>query len=293
MTNRIELNWKLDGFVDEQRYYCSETVLDTNSLPIPKAVLAGDVRTYVDAAVEVGKTYYVAVGSMKNNIEKVSQVVSVVAVQITTVSLLHFENGFTDESGNVWQTFGTNPPRISTAQSKFGAQSLEVNVAQTDAANAGFETTLSQFPLDVDFTIEWFAFVRSWSEPQYQAYLNNGYNISGGLSLVTGLRDGKFALYSGTTKILIESTSGQLNVWEHHAITRKGNVIKKWRNGVEVGSGTYSGNIGLSNRTFCLGAYASDSGETGQMLNGFIDEFRILKGVSLYAANFTPPSTPF
>ncbi|MBI1453695.1 hypothetical protein IL972_17540, partial [Acinetobacter sp. FL51] len=48
LTNRLELNWKLDGFVDEQRYYCSETPIDPENLPVPKAVLAGDVRTYVD-----------------------------------------------------------------------------------------------------------------------------------------------------------------------------------------------------------------------------------------------------
>ncbi len=74
MTNRLELNWKLDGFIDEQRYYCSETPIDPENLPLPKAVLAGDVRTYTDIDVEVGKTYYVAVSSVKNAIEKFSEI---------------------------------------------------------------------------------------------------------------------------------------------------------------------------------------------------------------------------
>lgn len=78
MTNRLELNWKLDGFVDEQRYYCSETPIDPENLPVPKAVLAGDVRAYVDTDVEIGKTYYVRVGSVKNDVEKLSDVVFVV-----------------------------------------------------------------------------------------------------------------------------------------------------------------------------------------------------------------------
>ncbi len=72
MTNRLELNWKLDGFVDEQRYYCSEIPIDPENLPVPKAVLAGDVRSYVDTAIDTGKTYYVAVGSVKNGVEKLS-----------------------------------------------------------------------------------------------------------------------------------------------------------------------------------------------------------------------------
>lgn len=71
MTNRLELNWSLDGFVDEQRYYCSETPIDLENLPVPKAVLAGDVRTYVDTDIEMGKTYYGRVGAVKNGVEKI------------------------------------------------------------------------------------------------------------------------------------------------------------------------------------------------------------------------------
>ncbi|MEQ1156647.1 hypothetical protein [Acinetobacter johnsonii] len=74
-TNRLKINWKLDDFVDEQRYYCSETPIDPENLPTPKAVLAGDVRTYVDTAIEVGKTYYICVGAKKNNVEKLSGII--------------------------------------------------------------------------------------------------------------------------------------------------------------------------------------------------------------------------
>ena len=77
MTNRLEIKWKLDGFVDEQRYYCSETPIDLDNLPTPKAVLAGDVWTYVDTDIEVGKTYYVAVSSVKNNVEKFSEIIEI------------------------------------------------------------------------------------------------------------------------------------------------------------------------------------------------------------------------
>ena len=55
MTNRLELSWKLDGFVDEQRYYCSETPIDVNNLPTPKVVLAGDIRTYIDTDIVVDR----------------------------------------------------------------------------------------------------------------------------------------------------------------------------------------------------------------------------------------------
>lgn len=82
MTNRIELNWKLDYLVDEQRYYCSETPIDPINLPTAKAVLAGDVRSYIDTAIEVGKTYFVRVGSVKNGVEKISDEMLVAAEKL-------------------------------------------------------------------------------------------------------------------------------------------------------------------------------------------------------------------
>lgn len=73
MTNRLELNWKLDGFVDEQRYYCSETPIDPENLPTPTAILPGDVFTYTDSSQrEVGKKYHVRVSAEKNGVEKIS-----------------------------------------------------------------------------------------------------------------------------------------------------------------------------------------------------------------------------
>ena len=77
MTNRLELSWNLDGFVDEQRYYCSDTPVDPIALPTPKAVLTGDTRAYIDADIDVGKTYYIRVGAVKSGNEKLSSEISV------------------------------------------------------------------------------------------------------------------------------------------------------------------------------------------------------------------------
>lgn len=74
MTNRLEINWKLDGVVDEQRYYCSETPIDFENVPLAVASLAGDVRSYVDLTARVvGHKYYVCISSLKNGVEKFSK----------------------------------------------------------------------------------------------------------------------------------------------------------------------------------------------------------------------------
>lgn len=81
MTNRLELNWKLDGLVDEQRYYCSETPFTHTTLPAPKAVLLNTDRTYVDTNVDEDKLYYVAVSSVRNGVEKASTIKEVSTTQ--------------------------------------------------------------------------------------------------------------------------------------------------------------------------------------------------------------------
>ena len=73
MTNRLVLNWKVDGFVDEQRYYCSETPIDPENLPAPKAVIVNGMKSYSDTEIVVGKRYFVRIGAIKNGVQKLSQ----------------------------------------------------------------------------------------------------------------------------------------------------------------------------------------------------------------------------
>jgi hypothetical protein len=94
MTNRLELNWKLDGFVDEQRYYCSETAFTFETKPMPKAVLAGDVRTYVDNDVDVDKVYYTAIGALRDKTEKLSNLIQTSTLSSVIADLIDGYAGF-------------------------------------------------------------------------------------------------------------------------------------------------------------------------------------------------------
>lgn len=150
MTNRIELNWKLDGAVDEQRYYCSETPINVNSLPAPKVVLAGDIRSYVDAAVEFGKTYYVAVGSVKNSIEKLSPQVRVSTSRLTKSIKALFsasEKGgaynFQDLS-TLWQDVEATIPITAVDQFIARADDISGNGNHLIQANAAKRPQLKQ-----------------------------------------------------------------------------------------------------------------------------------------------------
>ena len=86
MTNRLELSWEVDGFIEEQRYYCSTSPINVGSLPEPKAVLSNDVRTYTDTDITEGLTYYVCIGSVKNGVEKLSEIKQVSGLGYRSVS---------------------------------------------------------------------------------------------------------------------------------------------------------------------------------------------------------------
>lgn len=73
MTSRLEIKWKLDGFVDEQRYYRSETPIDINNLPEPNAIIDSESREYIDTDIELDKNYFLSISSVKNNNEKISE----------------------------------------------------------------------------------------------------------------------------------------------------------------------------------------------------------------------------
>lgn len=150
MTNRLELNWKVDGFVDEQRYYCSETPIDVNNLPVPEAVLSGDVREYVDTSVSVDKVYYALIGSVKNSIEKLSPQVRVSTSGLTKSIKALFsasEKGaaynFQDLS-TLWQDVEATVPVTAVDQFIARADDISGNGNHLIQANAAKRPQLKQ-----------------------------------------------------------------------------------------------------------------------------------------------------
>lgn len=286
MTNRLELNWKLDGFVDEQRYYCSETPIDLENLPTPKAVLAGDVRTYVDANIEVNKTYNTCLSSVKNGVEKLSEV-----KQITTsadqhkanvVALLNFNQNTNDETGKIWSSRNITYEAVAGGYAaKFTKQSSRTEVYLSHADfNIG----------TADFTIETICKV-TLSE------------VDG--NVIVDMRTG-VGLSSAP---VIESDSGNLYVWvnggyrigpfanvmniselSHIALTRESGIAKLWHKGVLLGSSSYTESI--TSNIVHIGRNMGTNIETVSTydLDGLIDAFRFTKGVARYTANFTPPT---
>ena len=102
-------------------------------------------------------------------------------------------------------------------------------------------------------------------------YSSNGYNILNGNGPAAG--------------------SVSRNKWHHIAVCRSGGT--EWKiyvDGIEKWNASAGGSIEDNSYGFSIGAYGPSP--SSYEFEGFISNFRIIKGTALYTSNFTPPAAP-
>jgi hypothetical protein len=208
---------------------------------------------------------------------------------ITNTSLLtNFTNaGIIDNAMmNDLETVGN--AQISTTQSKFGGSSMYFDetgdyLTTPSTQNVAFGTG--------NFTIEcWVRFATSTvGNGQGVFQLSNGYLNSAVRGPAVGTDDtsGKWAIYYGTSSSIHATSIPSINTWYHVAFVRNSSTSKLYIDGTELISVSDSTNYTDTN--FTIGGWYSSS----YLLNGYIDDLRITKGVARYTANFTAPTAPF
>jgi len=95
----------------------------------------------------------------------------------------------------------------------------------------------------------------------------------------------RFLTTAGTSFYSATLTTG---VWYHIAGVRSGSTITLYVNGASVGSYTNANSIGSVSKTVYIGAQQTPI----WYMNGYISNFRIVKGTALYTSNFAIPSAP-
>jgi hypothetical protein len=85
-------------------------------------------------------------------------------------------------------------------------------------------------------------------------------------------------------KITVSSELKQ-NQWTHHAIVRNGSTLTFYQNGVAAGINTTSGDTLRSSAPAVIGAKRDFT----SALNGYLQDFRIYKGVAKYTGGFDVP----
>lgn len=212
-----------------------------------------------------------------------------------TKSMLHFNGAdasttFTDEIGKTWTAYGS--AQLDTAQKKFGTASGLFGgtgnyIDTPDHADFAFGSG--------DFTID-FQMMRNANGGQY-AFGQCDSSVSGSSTsiylYITGSNYPSVAVYSGanpyqaTSSVAVTADSA----WHHIAIVRSGNALMIFIDGVQCGAADVTGvTINNSANKFAIGR----PGEYNNVyFNGWIDEFRVSKGISRWTADFTPPTSEY
>ena len=141
-----------------------------------------------------------------------------------------------------------------------------------------------------DFTVEFWL---------YQTVLSNLRQI---LDVLDGNSAGRLILWVNSAGAIINlgasgitrhsSASGAVvaNTWTHIALVRSSGVTKFYSNGVQSGSSyTDSTNYTCTTGSVFIGVNSDGSTYAYQ---GYISNFRMVKGTALYTANFTVPTPP-
>jgi hypothetical protein len=206
--------------------------------------------------------------------------------------LLHMDGAnnsttFTDKSYSPKTITVHGGAKISTAQSKFGGAS---------AAFDGSGDYLT-FPAssDTDFgsgdlTIEGWVRLNTVS---YQVIVNKynngvagdiGLAINNSTSLLLSLNNTPYGIARTVPTILADT-------WYHFAVVKNGSDIMVFWNGTQAGASVTAATVFNGASYWSIG---SESWNAPQgFLNGYLDEFRITKGLARYTANFTPPTSAF
>ena len=205
----------------------------------------------------------------------------------------------TDSSNsNHTVTFGGDA-EISTAQSKFGGSSLSLD---GNGDYVDLPQSTNQL-VSEDFTIEFWFRINSGAGSETVGLFGSYYTVGGGRGMIMASHPSYPSVYfqwmygsgSGTDWAYLNKTQGTRtslsnNTWYHVAVTRSGNTWRLFLNGTQEDSITQSSQVTDSGSTTRIGNYGP-SATASDALDGYIDDFRITKGLARYTSNFTPPTS--
>ena len=119
---------------------------------------------------------------------------------------------------------------------------------------------------------------------------NYNFSSAGWAGMILNLSgSGNMAWYENNNSRISGSGSWNDGSWHHIAVTRDGNSVRMFLDGTQVGSTyTTSHSYGAASSGLIIGALSAIL-STGPM-DGYISNFRVIKGTALYTSNFTVPT---
>jgi len=202
---------------------------------------------------------------------------------------------FIDESGKTWTPVGN--VQIDTAQSKFNGVSglfdgTNDYITTADSVDWRLDSGSNSNKWTVDFWVRFNGdpgtatqgFVSQWAD------VNNFWGIAlAGNTLYFNVRSGAAQLIE-----IFPAWNPAGDTWYHVAVIKDGtNGYMMFINGTQIGvTTTDTDPMPDIASVLYVGGYFNAVGASFY-LNGWLDEFRISKGIARWTANFTPPTKPY
>ena len=276
MTNGVRVEWlnSFTYFANRSLYAVDgvsglkgtgKTLLKVDGLSGP-AVIAGQTITYkdVDNVTVLGTGTIATVDGTKIYL---------------TGKVVGFENA-TDRPGKTVTSHGN--AQLNTTTKKYGTASLALD------GTGDYATLISSVDFAYgagDFTIEMWIYRTAGAgghilfDQRTAAPTNYAPALVVNASHLLQYNDGAANVITGSTVVAI-------NTWYHVAVSRSGTSTKLFLNGVQEGS-TYTDTRNYIQTPFTIGARFDGT----LAWHGYIDDFRVIKGVALYTGTFTAPTT--
>ena len=199
----------------------------------------------------------------------------------TTKLLLHLDNNVNDESGksvtNNGVTFSSSTKKFGYSGVFNGSSSLQIPDNDDFAFGSG------------DFTIDfWFNSTNiNAQQSLYHQFLTGYQEIW--ISLDSGYLECRFLNNIGTNLGYVLTSGLQSNTWYHVAYVRTGNVFILFINGINVSQITSA----FTMDNYTTDVYIGRRSNGIQGFTGYIDEFRVSKGIARWTSNFSPESSAY
>ena len=196
----------------------------------------------------------------------------------------------TDESDSNHTVTFNGSADISTAQSKFGGSSLYIGGGSSNWVVIAGSTDFN-FGTD-DFTIECWIY-RNGTSYGFVFETRGGEDTTGtdgiGLYMGSGGNDEIGVAVNRSNVILINQDHQTNDQWQHFAVVREGSTMTLYIDGTARGTGSNSTDFNRT-RPIRIGNLHNASSDGGYGFPGYIDDFRVTKGLARYTSNFTPSS---
>lgn len=201
-----------------------------------------------------------------------------------TSLLVNFTNGGVIDRASTVNLETLGNAQISTGVKKYGTGSISFD------GSSKILTTSMRLPAiaeNEDFTVE------AWIYPTTVTADSTLYCIAtprvGSGNWYFGIYYGKLFCYDESISTFYGNGSITPNTWQHVAYTRQGTTHRLFLNGVNTDTKTSAAQAHPS-KNLAIGAADSSKVTVSQPYYGYMDDFRITKGVARYTTGFTPPT---